>query len=70
MGGQSRGYNPFFLLQQLEDTTGLGAGEGNGTSLLHELGEFNPSRSSLAFLNSSVQNQPFPTPSLGREEQS
>lgn len=68
VGGQSRDCNPFFLLLQL-DTTRLGDGEGSGTSLLHELGEFNPSRPSLTLLNSSVQNQsqPFPAPSLGAE---
>lgn len=65
VGGQSRGYNPFFLLLQL-DTTGLGDGEGNGISLLHELGEFNPSRSSLALLNSkSSLSQPPPMEQRG-----
>lgn len=55
-GWSEQGLQPLLPALQL-DTTGLGDGEGNGTSLLHELGEFTPSRSSLALLNSSVQNQ-------------
>lgn len=64
-GGAGRGYSPFLLLQL--NTRSLGAGQWNGTSRVGGLGGFNPSGTSLALLNISVQNQSqrFPAPSLG-----